>query len=47
MKHVVKYFHFIGMVGPSREQGFRLWDVTGREDRRMPMLNQAMGGERL
>lgn len=46
MKHAVKHIHFIGMVDPSREQGSRLRDVTGREDRQMSMLNLAMGGER-
>ena len=37
MKHAVKPIHFIGMVAPSREQGSRLRDATGREGRRMPM----------
>lgn len=45
MKHAVKHIHFIGMVSPSREQGSRLRDVTGREDRQMPMLSLATGGE--
>ncbi len=37
MKHAVRHIHFVGMVDPSREQGSRLRDVTGREGRRMPM----------
>ena len=36
MKHAVKHIQFIGVVGPSREQGSRLRDATGREDRQMP-----------
>jgi hypothetical protein len=47
MKHAVKQIRFIGMVDPSREQGSRLRDATGREDRRMPMFDLARGeGER-
>ena len=46
MKHAVQHIHFIGMVDPSREQGSRLRDATGREGRQMPMLNLATGGER-
>jgi len=37
MKHAVKRIHFVGMVDPSREQGSRLRDATGREDRQMPI----------
>jgi len=36
MKRAVKHIHFVGMVDPSREQGSRLRDATGREERRMP-----------
>ena len=36
MKHAVKHIHFVGMVDPSREQGSRLRDATGREGRQMP-----------
>ncbi len=46
MKHAVKYIHFIGMLDPSREQGSHLRDVTGREDRQMPILSLVTGGER-
>lgn len=43
MKHAVKYIHCIGMVDPSKEQGSRLRDVSGRERRRMPMSGLPMG----
>lgn len=36
MKHAVKHIHFIGVVAASREQGSRLRDATGLEERRMP-----------
>lgn len=36
MRHAVKHIHFVGMVGPSREQGSRLRDATVRGGRRMP-----------
>ena len=44
MKHAVKHIHFVGMVDPSREQGSRLRDATGREERRMPMSGLCRGG---
>jgi len=40
MKHAVKHIHFVGMVAASREQGSRLRDATGREQRRMPACSQ-------
>ncbi len=43
MKRAVKHIHFIGMVDPSREQGSRLRDASGREGRRMPMSGLSMG----
>ena len=43
MKHAVKHIHFVGMVEPSREQGSRLRDATGREDRQMPTLGACKG----
>lgn len=46
MKHAVKYIHFVGMVVPSREQGSRLRDATGRKDRQMPALGAGKGIER-
>jgi hypothetical protein len=46
MKHAIEHIQFIGMVGPNREQGSCLRDVTGREDRQMPMLSLTTGGER-
>jgi hypothetical protein len=36
MKHAVRHIHFVGVVAASREQGSRLRDATGREERRMP-----------
>jgi hypothetical protein len=36
MKYAVKHIHFVGVAAASREQGYRLWDATGREQRRMP-----------
>ncbi|MCA1978048.1 MAG: hypothetical protein LDL19_02315 [Thiobacillus sp.] len=44
MRHAVKHIHFVGMVGPSREQGSRLRDATGREGRRMPTPGVGKGG---
>jgi len=44
MKHAVKHIHFVGMVDPSREQGSRLRDATGREDRQMPASGVSRGG---
>ena len=46
MKHAVKHIHFVGMVDPSREQGSRLRDATGHEDRRMPASGVSRGGRR-
>jgi hypothetical protein len=43
MKHAVKRIHFIGMVDPSREQGSRLRDATGGEERQMPMRGRPRG----
>jgi hypothetical protein len=43
MKHAVKHIHFVGMVDPSREQGSRLRDATGREGRRMPASGISRG----
>jgi hypothetical protein len=43
MKHAVKHIHFVGMVDPSREQGSRLRDATGREGRQMPTLGACKG----
>jgi len=43
MKHAVKHIHFIGMVDPSREQGSRLRDATGREDRQMSTSGASRG----
>jgi hypothetical protein len=43
MKHAVKHIHFVGMVDPSREQGFRLRDATGRESRQMPASGASKG----
>jgi hypothetical protein len=44
MKHAVKHIHFVGMVAPSREQGSRLRDATGRKGRRMPASGSCRGG---
>ncbi len=44
MRHAVKHVHFVGVVGPSREQGSRLRDATGREGRRMPTSGADRGG---
>ena len=44
MKHAVKHIHFVGMVDPSREQGSRLRDASGREERRMPATAACEGG---
>ena len=44
MKHAVKHIHFVGMVDPSREQGSRWRDATGREERRMPASGLCRGG---
>jgi hypothetical protein len=43
MKHAVQHIHFVGMVDPGREQGSRLRDATGREDRQMPTLGPCKG----
>jgi hypothetical protein len=43
MKHAVKRIHFVGMVDPSREQGSRLRDATGRENRQMPASDVSRG----
>ena len=43
MKHAVKPIHFVGMVDPSREQGSRLRDATGREGRQMPASDLGKG----
>jgi len=43
MKHAVKHIHFVGMVDPSREQGSRLRDATGREGRQMPTPSVSRG----
>ena len=43
MKHAIKHIHFVGMVDPSREQGSRLRDATGREDRQMPITDACKG----
>ena len=42
MKYAVKHIHLIGVVDPSREQGSRLRDASGREGRRMPMSGLPM-----
>jgi hypothetical protein len=44
MKHAIKHIHFVGMVDPSREQGSRLRDATGREGRRMSTSGGGKGG---
>ncbi len=44
MKHAIKSVHFVGMVDPSREQGSRLRDATGREGRRMSTSGGGKGG---
>ena len=44
MRHAVKQIHFVGVVDPSREQGSRLRDATGREGRRMPTSDVSWGG---
>jgi hypothetical protein len=44
MKHAVKHIHFVGMVDPSREQGSRLRDATGREGCRMSASGVSWGG---
>ena len=44
MKHAVKHIHFVGMVDPSREQGSRLRDASGREERQMPATAAGKGG---
>jgi hypothetical protein len=44
MRHAVKHIYFVGMVDPSREQGSRLRDATGREGRRMPTSGVSAGG---
>jgi hypothetical protein len=44
MKHAVKHIHFAGMVDPSREQGSRLRDASGREARQMPAMVACEGG---
>ncbi len=44
MRHAVKHIHFVGVVDPSREQGSRLRDATGREGRRMSTLDANRGG---
>jgi hypothetical protein len=43
MKHAVKPIHFVGMIDPSREQGSRLRDATGREGRQMPASDLCKG----
>ena len=43
MKHIAKPFHFVGMVDPSREQGSRLRDATGREGRQIPAPGVSKG----
>ncbi len=43
MKRTLKPIRFIGMVDPSREQGSRLRDANGREDRRMLVSNSTRG----
>ncbi len=44
MKHAVKHIHFVGMVDPSREQGSRLRDASGREERQMAAMTACEGG---
>ncbi|WP_018509162.1 hypothetical protein [Thiobacillus thioparus] len=44
MKYAAKHIHFVGMIDPSREQGSRLRDASGREGRRMPTSGGGKGG---
>ena len=44
MKHAVKNIHFVGVADPSREQGSRLRDATGREDCQMSTSDLSRGG---
>jgi len=44
MKHAVRHIQFVGMVNPSREQGSRLRDASGREERQMPATAAGKGG---
>ena len=43
MKHAVRHIHFVGMAALSREQGSRLRDATGREERQMPACTDLNG----